>query len=59
MEKGSKLIIFLSVLLVIQIGVFIYLYSSNKSIDFETYCKEHGYSHGSDIVSVSGGFYED
>ena len=59
MEKGSKLIIFLSVLLVIQIGLFIYLYSSNKSIDFETYCKEHGYSHGSDIVSVSGGFYED
>ena len=59
MEKGSKLIIFLSVLLVIQIGLFIYLYSSNKSIDFETYCKEHGYSHGSDIVSVSGGSYED
>jgi hypothetical protein len=59
MEKGSKLIIFLSVLLVIQIGLFIYLYSSNKSIDFETYCKEHGYNHGSDIVSVSGGSYED
>ncbi len=59
MKKGNGLIIFLSVLLIIQIGVFIHLYASNKSINFENYCKEHGYNHGSDIVSVNGGYYED
>lgn len=59
MEKDTKTIIFLSILLVVQIGCLVYLLYTKNSVDLDTYCREHGYSHGTDISVVGGGYYED
>ncbi len=41
--NGSKLLLFLEILIVVQLVVIICLIMRNNSIDEDTYCSEHGY----------------
>lgn len=50
---GSKLALFLIILLLVQIVMIICLSIRNASIDEDTYCSEHGYqSHGPGGLTV-------
>ena len=48
-SKGSKIALFLEILLLVQIVLIAFLAISNENINLDKYCKEHGYSHHSEI----------